>query len=355
MAAEVGLTGRDVAVQSTPTTTTPTAQIDPGFRAMLSYANGDPMSIAAQMISTGRTQDPRIWNEIQQTLGNAMALRIRDAITQNEHAREPVSGPEVPRSKDPEARDQLPVSQLPQDTQVRPVPAVTPAQDILPTQVEREVLGVHVTAPGGVRASALAEVLRVVQVEVGNNVYAQDHFRTSNVAIVIIPAHVSMTALPEFAHLKGQKTFDGRDWSTVRGSGGSPSPNGRFSIAVAEEGVRATDLKDTYPATYSVGMHELAHVLESKGMTREQRSRVKQLYDAHIKRDPRDANDTFTDKYGSENEQEYFAQSTNAFFDRNVMGTNHSGRPFLQQNDPEMYAFLVELYDTHRDKHGDAA
>ncbi len=336
MAADVGLTGRDLAVQSTPATTTPTAQIDPGFRAMLSFANGDPQSIAAQIIATGRTQDSRIWNEIQQTLGNSMALKIREAISQNEHAREPLA----------------PVTDPPQDSRATPATPVT--GDILPTQVERDVLGVHITAPGGVRTSALDEVLRIVQAEVGNNEYAQNHFRKSNVAIVIIPAHVAMTELPEFAHLKGQKTFDGRDWSTVRGSGGTPSPNGRFAIAVAEEGVTTTDLK-AYPATYSVGMHELAHVLESKGMTREQQARVKRLYAAHIARDPGDANDTFTDTYGSENEQEYFAQSTNAFFDRNVMGTNHSGRPFLQKNDPEMYAFLVELYDTHRDKHGDAA
>jgi|GEM_PF-4688304 len=350
MAADVELTGRDVELQSTPATM-PTAQIDPGFRAMLSHANGDPQSIAAQIIYTGRTQDPRIWNEIQQTLGNGMALKIREAIKQNERAREPVASPT--------AHDRSQATELPQPTQaasVTPETPVTPVtQDFLPTQVERDVLGVHITAPAGVRTSALTEVLRIVQVEIGINEYAQNHFRTSNVAVVIIPAHVSMTALPEFAHLKGQTTFDGRDWSTVRGSGGSPGPSGRFSIAVAEEGVTKTDLKEAYPATYSIGMHELAHVLESKGMTGEQRSRVKRLYDAHIARDPGDAKGTFTDKYGSENEQEYFAQSTNAFFDRNVMGTNHSGRPFLQQNDPEMYAFLVELYDTHRDKRGDAA
>ena len=102
-------------------------------------------------------------------------------------------------------------------------------------------------------------------------------------------------------------------------------------------------------------MHELAHVLESKGMTTAQHARVKQLYSAHIRRDPGDSHDTFTDKYGSENELEYFAQATNAFFGRNAMGKNHSGRAWLQQNDPEMYAFLADLFDHHRNGKGDVA
>jgi hypothetical protein len=327
MAADVRLTEREAAVE-TARAATPTAQLDPALHAMLSYANGDPDMIAEQIIHTGRTQDPRIWSELQQTLGNGMMLKIRGAIAQRAH---------------PEGAHE-------QAHPPQPVPQVAAAAE----QVERDVLGVRITAPAGVRGGALEEVARIVQAEVGNNEYAQHHFETSKVTIVIVPAHVAMTALPEFAHLQGQKTFDGRDWSTVRGSGGTPSPGGRFSIAVAEEGLeRVPDMKLAYPATYSIAMHELAHVLESKGMTRTQQGRVKQLYDAHIKRDPHDANDTFTDTYGSENEQEYFAQATNAFFGRNVMGKNHSGRAWLQHNDPQMYAFLVDLYDHHRNQEGD--
>ena len=126
--------------------------------------------------------------------------------------------------------------------------------------------------------------------------------------------------------------------------------------SVAEESiVPVPNTISRYPATYSVAMHELAHVLEAKGMTKPQQARVKQLYAAHQQRDPGDANDTWTDKYGAANEQEYFAQSTNAFFDRNVMDKNHSGRAWLQKNDPDMYAFLVDLYDTQRGADGNAA
>jgi hypothetical protein len=328
MAADVGLTERDAAVH-TPDAVTPTAETDPGFSAILRHAHGDPDQIAAQLIHTGRTQDPKVWNEIQQVLGNGRATQIREAITRGGHH----AG----------ARGRGAVKE-----------EVSEAG--LPAQVVRNVLGVEITAPAGVRPSALEEVTHIVQVEVGNNEYAQQHFRESRVAIVIVPAHVSMTALPEFVHLQGKKTFDGRDWATVRGSGGTPSPDGRFSIAVAEESATfVAGVGVGYAATYSVGMHELAHVLESKGMTPAQHARVKQLYSAHSRRDPGDAGGTFTDKYGSENEQEYFAQSTNAFFGRNVMGKNHSGRAWLQQNDPEMYAFLVDLFDHHHNQTGAVA
>ncbi|CAN5375233.1 hypothetical protein BH11MYX1_BH11MYX1_02400 [soil metagenome] len=329
MAADVALAERDAAVQTRAPT--PTAPLDFGFRAMLSYAHGDPDKLASQIVSTGRTQDPRLWNEIQQTLGNAMASKILAAITQRTH-------PEVAPAPDLGAAEAA---------------APDVATDALPAQVELEVLGVRITAPAGVRQSALDELQRIIYAEVAKNEYAQKHFRESKVAIVIVPAQTAMTDLPEFVHLKGKKTFDGRDWSTVRGSGGTPSPNGRYSIAVAEEAATRIRGMAGYGTTYSVGMHELAHVLESNGMTRAQQARVKQLYKTHIKNDPKDANDTFTDKYGSENEQEYFAQSTNAFFDRNVMGKNHSGRAWLQQTDPEMYAFLVDLYDHQRTKDGD--
>ncbi len=327
MAADVGLTERHAAVHDTEAAS-PTAQTDAGFTAMLRYTQGDPDKIAAQLIHTGRTQDPKVWNEIQQVLGNGRAMQIREAITRGgDHENDGGHG-----------RDKAEFTEAG-----------------LPTPVTRSVLGVEITAPAGVRPSALEEVTHIVQVEVGNNEYAQQHFRESRVAIVIVPAHVAMTALPEFVHLKGKKTFDGRDWATVRGSGGTPSPDGRFSIAVAEESATFVAGMVGYAATYSVAMHELAHVLESKGMTPAQRARVKQLYSAHIRRDPGDALDTFTDKYGSENEQEYFAQATNAFFGRNVMGENHSGREWLQKNDPEMYAFLADLFDHHHNQTGAVA
>lgn len=297
---------------------------DPSLHALVAKAHGDPHAIAAELARTGRDRDPHVWTELQQTLGNAKTAEVRAAV--------PASG----AAHAPDAKQ----------------PAV-PADGTYPEQIEREVLGVIITAPAGTRVAAMTEVARIVQTEIGKNQYAQQQFAKSKVSIVIIPAHEQMTQMPEFAHLQGKKTFDGRDWSGVRGMGGTRTPNGRFSIAVAEEGLTAVpDVKNKYPATYSVTMHELAHVLESHGMTPAQQARIKQLYAQHLAKDPGDKAGTFTDRYGAANEQEYFAQSTNAYFGRNVMDKNHSGKPWLAQHDPDMYAFLVELYDK---PHGAAA
>lgn len=295
------------------------SQPTPGdFGAEVARAHGDPARLAEILTHTGRAHDQATWTWLQQVLGNQKTLEVRAAMT-------------APK----------------------PTGDASPAQSSgqLPAQVERDVMGVAITAPAGVRAAALDECSRIVAQEVGKNSYAQDHFRKAKVSIVIVPAREKMTDVPEFQHLRGQRTFDGRDWSTVRGSGGTPTPSGKFAIAVAEENATVVPgVKSAYPAKYSIAMHELAHVLESHGMTPEQQARVKQLYAQHVA-----AKASFTDSYAAKNEQEYFAQSTNAFFGRNAMPGNNNGRAWLQTHDPDMYAFCVDLYDKREDKNGHVA
>lgn len=308
MAAEVQL-ARDKDTAASPEAKS--SHHDPGnFAAEVTHAKGDPAALATLLKQTGRANDPATWTWLQQTIGNQQTLEVRAAM--------------APRAA---------------------------ATDTLPAQVERDVMGVAITAPAGVHAAALDECTRIVTQEVGKNAYAQDHFKKSKVSIVIVPAAEKMTDVPEFQHLRGQKTFDGRDWATVRGSGGTPTPSGKFAIAVAEENATTVPgVKSAYPATYSIAMHELAHVLESHGMTPQQQARVKQLYAQHTA-----AKASFTDSYGAENEKEYFAQSTNAFFGRNTIPGYNNGRAWLQTNDPDMYAFCVDLYDKAEDKHGHVA
>ncbi len=286
----------------------------PSIDSVIASTHGDPEALAARLVAMHRADDPEVWTTIHQQLGNTVAVQTRTAI------------------------DRLRTT-----------------EDVLAAPVERTVYGVTIVAQAGVRAAAVDECVGFVTAEVGKNEYAQQKFAKAKVAIVIVPAKTKMTDVPAFEHLRGGKTFDGRDWSTVRGSGGMATPDGRFAIAIAEESiVQVKDVVSSYPATYSVGMHELAHTLESKGMSDEQRARIKELYAAHSKRDPGNAHDTFTDGYAADNEQEYFAQSTDAFFDKNVMGKNHSGKAWLQANDPDMYQFLLALYTIPHDAKGAA-
>lgn len=232
---------------------------------------------------------------------------------------------------------------------------------VLAAEQRRVIAGVTVVAPPGTHATAIDRCAELIQQELGRNVYAQQKLAAARATIVIIPAHTEMTDVAQFASLRGQHTFDGRDWSQVRGSGGTKAADGSFSIGVAEENLIAVKgVVSTYAANYSIGMHELAHAVESHGMTREQHQRLEKLYQRHRAADPGDAKDTFTDTYGASNLHEYFAQATNAFFGRN-QGTDahrkayHNGREWLRATDPGMYAFLVEMYETSHDDKGHVA
>lgn len=107
-----------------------------------------------------------------------------------------------------------------------------------------------------------------------------------NTAVVVVPKNKKMTDLPQFASLKGKKTFDGRDWDTVRGSGGMEI-NGHIYVAVTEENTLGTDGEGDvsgtdwcYASGYSTTTHEIAHVVDIHGLSAEDRKKVDELYKA---------------------------------------------------------------------------
>jgi hypothetical protein len=211
-----------------------------------------------------------------------------------------------------------------------------------------EFFGIHVTASAGVHVRAIDACKEFIADEIGNSPQIQARMAKAKVTIVIIPAHEEMTDLSQFKSLETpghDKTFDGRDWSQVRGSGGMETSDGKFSLAIAEENlVQIKGALSGYPATYSIGMHEFAHSVELEGLLPAQRARIVSLYNAHNARDPGDKDDTWTDGYSSKNELEYFAQCTNAFFGKNAMNGYHNGPERLKEQDPDMFEFLTELY-----------
>jgi hypothetical protein len=160
---------------------------------------------------------------------------------------------------------------------------------------------------------------------------------TRKVTLVIIPADRKMTDLPEFASLRGQKTFDGRPWEGVRGSGGSSMLDGRIVIGVSEENLAHLP-SDPYGGKYSVGLHELAHSLQNYALPKAERRAVTEAFDAR-----KAAGGPWTEAYGSSNELEYFAQLTNAWFGVNT-GIGHNGAAWVEANDPPMAAILQRLY-----------
>ena len=286
---------------------------------LIAASGADRTALADSLRTSRMLRNRDVWLALQQQLGNEQALQVMTVA----------SSPEPLATRD----------------------TVTSA--VLTEAVHREIFGVRITASAGCHPEALDKAVAIVTSMIGNNLYAQEQLADKKLTFVIIPADVAMTALPQFVGLVGQSTFDGRPWEGVRGVGRKETPDGRVAIAAGEEtliGVAST--RANYPAGYSVGQHEFAHVLQLDGMTRQQRSRVTELFEARTAADPGNRNGTWSDQYADENEQEYFAQSSNVFFGTNKMGTNQNGRAWLQQNDPGMYAFLVELYERSHDRRG---
>lgn len=161
----------------------------------------------------------------------------------------------------------------------------------------------------------------------------------ANVALVIIPSDEKMTDVAQFASLKGTKTFDGRVWEDVRGSGGMAVAGGIWAIAVPEENlIDQRPSTDQYAEGYSVGMHELAHTIHEKGVTGAERKQITALYEAR-----KTAGGPWTDTYASSNEWEYFSQRTNCYHGAN-RGQGNNGPRWLENSDKAMYDFLYTLY-----------
>lgn len=194
--------------------------------------------------------------------------------------------------------------------------------------------GVEVTAytPSDL---AEAEAARIVALMTGRP-DVQKKLKAAKVELVIIPKDQPMTALPEFASLKGQRTFDGRAWDGVRGVGGMRAPDGAMAVGIPEENL--ADLPgDTYPGNYSVAMHELAHCIHDLLPAGEKKA-LEEAFDAR-----KAAGGPWTEPYGSSNVHEYFAQGTNCFFGRND-GMGHNGKDWLKQNDPALFALVAKVF-----------
>ncbi|MEJ7601875.1 MAG: hypothetical protein WKG01_28525 [Kofleriaceae bacterium] len=313
-------------------------------RQIVRTYGADPAGIATGLNASGRTNDHDVWIALQRSVGNAVTLQVRQLVEGNGAVVEGGVASEI-GAPPPTAS---PAHEAAGATAVGVEQAAIP-----PAPRERVVHGVRIVSSPGVRPDAVDACATFITQLVGDNEHAQQKFQNQRVAIVIIPAATRMTDLPQFARLRGQQTFDGRTWDEVRGSGGMRAPDGSWVVGVSEENL--VEVKTAIGGTYGefgLGMHEMAHTLQTMGLTRKQQSRLDRLYSDHRQRDPANAARTWTDNYAAENTQEYFAQSTNCFFGTNSLPGNANGRDWLAANDRPMFDFLVELYERNIDRRG---
>ena len=200
------------------------------------------------------------------------------------------------------------------------------------------------------------------------------------IVVVVIPYNIPMTALNEFKNMASGDTGGvggNRSWNYVRGCGGNKK-DGVVYVGVTEENLMGSDTTvvnaDNYEKGYSTTTHEIAHSVHLYRMNDVEKQQVSDLYNEKLDKMANDENawpdgrclnrENFVrlrymartpasaiaknvgnispelkDKmcYASQHEQEYYAQSVNAF-----LGTN-------EQCKYERYLYLRKLLDILED------
>ncbi|MFJ6213502.1 hypothetical protein ACIQGZ_09245 [Streptomyces sp. NPDC092296] len=210
--------------------------------------------------------------------------------------------------------------------------------------------------PASARQEAQAQVSRMLQ-----DPDTTARLLKNGAQVTVVPKDVRMTDVPAFHNLRGTHAVGaagaGRGWDDVRGSGGRRT-------AVTEENLLGGDTSvgsgGHYADGYSTTTHEFAHTIHGHGLTQEDRAGITQSFDTRDGQKEKaiwpdgtnrhDEHGELVRNYSSKNEDEYFAQVTNAW-----LGTNHGQDPYTGQdrnngadwvrgNVPELVPLLERLY-----------
>lgn len=237
--------------------------------------------------------------------------------------------------------------------------------------------------------AAKGEALRILGAMLGNNVSVIRKLFSANMEVVVVPRDQGMSMLDQFESIRGQKTFDGRSWDSVRGVGnvvpsgmGQQIKNqielrglrtsgkkaasvvvidpakGRIYTAITEENLLGGNTTapggGCYATGYSTSTHEFAHAIHGYGLSPAER---KIIDDCFALRTRQGDGQEWVDGprkvgakqcYSSMNAFEYWAQLTNAWLGTNKGTDPYTGRPrnngkeWVIANEPRPIADLLE-------------
>ncbi len=190
------------------------------------------------------------------------------------------------------------------------------------TRAGKLALAMVAVAPGKQQAIKVARDLEVFGTEMLSEV------KRFGTRIVVVDAHTALTDI-QIAGLRlfgaGEKTFDGRPWAVVRGVYTSK----RRIICLGEE-----LLDESRRTGRSTVRHEFAHAYEDAWSQKRQR---RQPLSVELWYRFEKTRQSFVSAYASTQPAEYFAESVEAYFAPGL-------RDSLMMGDPEMFAFLGELF-----------
>ena len=231
-----------------------------------------------------------------------------------------------------------------------------PQPDIPPDVDPLADLPIQVLGHGASEAAVAAARVSAIELFGDLRDPSRAQLLTTSVALDVIPHDKQLTDLPEYAHLKGTKTFDGRVWDTVRGIQTDIAGVHRF--AIAEEDLITVPGKAASYGTGFLAAHEGGHALQASSLTPAQITTLTTLYTTRLAASGAITPTTpASDKtamwlnpawYSAANKEEYFGNSVAAYLghpytngDADQMMYNRS---WLQTNDPGMYALLQSVW-----------
>jgi len=220
-----------------------------------------------------------------------------------------------------------------------PGAGVPPATAAPAPPVPSSDAGLHlVVVDNGVSAAVVPA--RGLMVEVLGSLSSEERARLAAtiVRLDIIPVDRQLTDLADFAFLRGRTTFDGRSYSSLRAVGPTAS-HATVTYAVGAEQVLPAGVSPYGPG-FAVA-HESGHVVRHLALTTAEDAWLRDLYTQRH----RSSSSWLTD-YASRSDDEYFADSTAAWFLHpwSPATSSRFSRAWLRANDPQMAALLQRVY-----------
>lgn len=181
----------------------------------------------------------------------------------------------------------------------------------------------------------------------------------NKVQILILPRDKKVTDLPQFASLKGRRTFDGRSWDSVRGLAG-PTDDGTPAAVIGEENLADRGgprlLRFGGDARGYTFQHEFGHLLHRYGLPKKapmknslqlvrrwrgETPATQQEIEDEYHRSLRVNGTTGLGDYADANEREFFAQAASAYF---AVGHRGEDAEKLRRVNPRAYDLLRRAY-----------
>jgi hypothetical protein len=194
--------------------------------------------------------------------------------------------------------------------------------------------GIAFVSSTSVSEAAIQRAQYVVQAMTSHAPQVRAAMVAAGFKVELIGRHQVISDLLDYAHLKGQKTFDGRSFDT-----GTRGVGGKDKCSIGEENLLC--LHDQKYREEDIFVHEFSHSILSNvdaelagAADAAYRNAVSGgLYPAGI--------------YMLANRQEYWAEGTQAWFEVTVRGDVNGGfntRAKLKAHDPDLAAVLERVY-----------